>query len=190
MRNESGFSLVEAVVAMGMAVALMLGLYAAYAQGIAIKSRVQGTVRIESNLRLAMDKMARDLRVAGLAVPQGIEIGGTASWTPVIFYASQTGIGYRADIDGGSAGIICTPNSTNSVCPLNKLRLDSILYYEALNCDALDGFGGLRVVVSVDRDDWEPAICSGYSTIDDSITMTTTMTNSTFTAGESNVATI
>lgn len=190
MRNESGFSMVEAIVAMGLAVVLMLGLYAAYAQGIAIKSRVQGTVRIESNLRLAMDKMARDLRVVGLAVPEGIEIGGTASWTPVIFHASQTEIGYRADIDGGSAGIICTPNSTNSVCPLNKLRLDSIRYYEALNCDALDGFGGLRVVVSIERDDWEPAICSGYSTSDDSITMTTTLTNSTFTAGKSNVATI
>lgn len=191
MRNEPGFSMVEVVVAMGLAVVLMLGLYAAYAQGTAIKLRVQGTVRIESNVRLAMDRMERDLRVAGFGVPQGIEIGGSASWTPVIFYASQTGIGYRADIDGGSAGIICTPKSTNSVCPLNKLRLDSIRYYQALNCDAPDGtFGGLRVVVSVERDDWEPAICSGYSTSDDSISMTTTLTNATFTAGESNVATI
>ena len=45
-------------------------------------------------------------------------------------------------------------------------------------------------MVSVGRDDWEPAICSGFSTVDDSITMTTALSNSTFTAGDSNVATI
>lgn len=190
MRNEPGFSMIEAVVAMGLAMVLLAGLFAAYAQATMIKSQVQGSVKIETNVRLAMDRMARDLRVAGHAVPDGIEIGGTASWWPVIFHASQTEIGYRADIDGGSAGIICTPNSTNVACPVTKMRLDSIGYYQALNCDAPDGSGGLRVVVSVERDDWEPATCTDYSTVDDSITVTAPLTNSMFTAGQSNVATI
>jgi hypothetical protein len=108
----------------------------------------------------------------------------------VIFHASATGIGYRADIDGGSAFVICTPTSTNTDCPLNKLRLDSIRYYQDLNCIAPDGAsGGLKIVVSVDRDDWEPANCSGYSTGDGSISVTT-LTDDTFLGGESKVATI
>ena len=49
--------------------------------------------------------------------------------------------------------------------------------------------GGLKVVVSVERDDWERATCSGYGTSDGSITVTT-MSNATFNAGESAVATI
>jgi len=190
MRGERGFSLIEVVVAMAMSLILLLALYAAYSQGTAIKSSVQGTVKIDSNVRLAMDKMARDLRMTGHAVPRGIEIGGTDSWAPVIFHASQTEIGYRADIDGGSAEIVCTPNSTNSDCPLSKLRLDSIRYYQDRNCDPPDGaIGGMKVVASFDREDWESATCSGYSTSDGSISVTT-MTSATFKAGESQVAPI
>jgi len=190
MRSESGFTLVEAVIAMALSLVVLLGIYAAYAHGTEIKLQVQGSVKIESNVRLAMDRMSRDLRIAGFAVPQGIEIGGTASWSPVIFHASATGIGYRADIDGGSAGVICTPSSTNTDCPLNKLRLDSIRYYQDLNCVAPDGAsGGLNIVVSVDRDEWEPVTCTGYSTGDGSISVTS-LTDATFMGGESNVATI
>jgi hypothetical protein len=190
MRNEPGFSLVEAVIAMALSLIVLLGLYAAYAHGTEVKMRVQGSVKIESNVRLAMDRMSRDLRVAGFAVPEGTEIGGTASWRPVIFHASATEIGYRADADGGSAGVVCTPTSTNTDCPLDKLRLDSIRYYQDLNCAAPDGAsGGLKVVVSVERDDWEPARCTGYSTGDGSISVTT-LTDATFTAGDSKVATI
>jgi hypothetical protein len=73
---------------------------------------------------------------------------------------------------------------------LSKLRLDSIRYYQDLNCDAPDGaIGGIKVVASFDREDWEPATCGGYNTGDGSISVTT-VTNATFKAGESEVATI
>ena len=75
MRNEPGFSLVEAVIAMALSLIVLLGLYAAYAHGTEVKMRVQGSVKIESNVRLAMDRMSRDLRVAGFAVPEGTVIG-------------------------------------------------------------------------------------------------------------------
>jgi len=190
MRGERGFSLIEVVVAMAMSLVLLLALYAAYSQGTRIKSSVQGMVKIDANVRLAMDKMARDLRMIGFAVPRGTEIGSTDSWAPVIFRASQSEIGYRAEIDGGSAEIVCTPSSTNTDCPLTKLRLDSIRYYQDHNCVPPDGAtGGMKVVASFDRDDWEQATCSGYSTGDGSISVTS-VTNATFQAGESKVATI
>ena len=131
------------MIAMALSLLLMLGLMAAYSHATAIKSHVQGTVKIQDNVRLTMDKLARDLRMTGFGVPEGAEIGGTAAWTPVVFYAAQTQIGYRADIDGGSAEIICTPNSSNTDCPLDKLRLDSIGYFQDRNCDAPGG-GAMR----------------------------------------------
>ena len=43
--------------------------------------------------------------------------------------------------------------------------------------------------MSVERDDWQPAQCTGYSTGDVSISVTK-LTDATFTAGDSKVATI
>jgi len=180
--------MIEVMIAMGLALLLMVGLLAAYSHATGVKSRVQGTVKIQDNVRLTMDKLARDLRIARLGVPEGAQIGGTAFWTPAVFYASQTEIGYRADIDGGSAEIVCTPNSSNSDCPLNKLRLDSISYYKDRNCTAPDG-GAMRLVAWVDRKRWEPVTCNGYNTGDSAI-LVNNVTNATFRAGESQVATI
>jgi type II secretory pathway pseudopilin PulG len=188
MRRESGFSIIEVVIAMALSLLLMLGLMAAYSHATAIKSRIQGTVKIQDNVRLTMDKLVRDLRMTGFGVPEKAQIGGTARWTPAVFYATQTQIGYRADIDGGSAEIVCTPNSSNTDCPLSKLRLDSIRYFQDRNCDAPGG-GSMLLVASVDRKKWEPVTCNGYNT-GDSALLVNTVSNATFRAGESQVATI
>jgi prepilin-type N-terminal cleavage/methylation domain-containing protein len=188
MRRESGYSLIEVMIAMALSLLLMLGLMAAYSHANTIKSHVQGTMKIQDNVRLTMDKLVRDLRMTGFGVPQGTQIGGTAAWAPAVFYATQTQIGYRADIDGGSAEIVCTPNSTNTNCPLNRLRLDSIRYFQDLNCNAPGG-GAMRLVASVDREEWEPVTCNGYNTGLVALNVSS-VTDTTFTAGVSQVATI
>ena len=180
--------MIEVLIAMALSLLLMVGLLAAYSHATAVKNRIQGTVKIQDNVRLTMDKLARDLRMTGFGVPEKAQLGSTAIWTPVVFYATQTQIGYRADIDGGSAEIVCTPNSSNSDCPLNKLRLDSIRYFQDRNCDAPDG-GAMRLVVSVDRKWWEPVTCSGYNT-GDSALLVSNVTDTMFRAGKSQVATI
>jgi prepilin-type N-terminal cleavage/methylation domain-containing protein len=188
MQRKSGFTLIEVMIAMALSLVLMIGLLAAYSHATAVKNRIQGTVKIQDNVRLTMDKLARDLRMTGFGVPEGARIGGTAVWTPVVFYAAQTQIGYRADIDGGSAEIVCTPNSSNSDCPLNKLRLDSIRYFQDRSCNAPDG-SAMRLVASVDRKRWEPVTCNGYN-VGDSAILVSSVTNATFRAGESQAATI
>jgi hypothetical protein len=180
--------MIEVLIATALSLLLMLGLLAAYSHATSIKSNVQGTVLIQDNVRLTMDKLTRDLRMAGFGVPEGVQIGGSAVWAPAVFYADQTQIGYRADVDGGSAEIICTPRSSSSDCPLNKLRLESIDYYQDRNCTAPSG-GALRLVSTVDRKRWEPVTCSGYN-VGDSAILTSSVTDSTFRAGESHVATI
>jgi len=188
MRRPSGFSLIELIIAMGLALLLMLGLFAAYTHATGVKSRIQGTVKIQGNVRLTMDKLTRDLRMIGFGVPDGAQIGGTATWAPAMFYAAQTQIGYRADVDGGHAEIVCTPRTANANCPLNKLRLDSIRYYQDRNCDAPDG-SAMLLVAAVDRRRWEPVSCNGYSTGDGSI-LVNSVTDSVFRAGDAHVATI
>jgi hypothetical protein len=180
--------MIEVLIATALSLLLMIGLLAAYSHATAIKSNVQGTVMIQDNVRLTMDKLTRDLRMAGFGVPEGVQIGGSAAWAPAVFYANQTQIGYRADIDGGSAEIVCTPRSASSDCPLNKLRLDSIRYFQDRNCNAPGG-GAMRLVSSVDRRAWEPVTCSGYN-VGDSAILVSSVTDSTFRAGESQVATI
>jgi hypothetical protein len=176
------------MIAMALSLLLMLGLMAAYSHATAIKTHVQGTVKIQDNVRLTMDKLTRDLRMTGFGVPEKAQLGSTAVWTPVVFYATQTQIGYRADIDGGSAEIVCTPKSTNTDCPLNKLRLDSIRYFQDRNCNAPGG-GAMLLVASVDRKAWEPVTCNGYNT-GDSALLVNSVTDTTFRAGKSQVATI
>ena len=180
--------MIEVMVAMALSLLLMLGLLAAYSHATSIKTHIQGTVKIQDNVRLTMDKLVRDLRITGFGVPKKAQIGGTASWVPAVFYATPTQIGYRADIDGGSAEIICTPNSSNTDCPLNRLRLDSIQYYQDRNCNAPGG-GSMLLVASVERKGWEPVTCNGYNTGLVALNVNS-VTNATFTAGESQVATI
>jgi len=187
--RTEGFTVLELVVAMSLSVVVMLAILSAYSQGSSIKAHVQGTLEIHSNLRLAMDRLSRELRMTGHRVPRGFEVGGTASWSPAIFHAAQTEIGFRSDLDGGNAEIVCTPLSTNTSCPLSKLRLDSIDYYEDLNCQSPDGaVGGLKLI-ALDEERWKGFTCSGFSLSDDSISVSG-VPNGTFEAGTAEVATI
>jgi hypothetical protein len=190
IRTNAGFSAIELLVVLAVSMVVLFAMLAVYSQGVTIKHHVQGTVDVQSNVRLAMDKLTRDLRMIGFAVPRAPEVGGSDSWAPAIFHARQDEIGYRADVDGGSAEIVCTPTASNSDCPLSKLRLDSILYYQNLNCDAPDGApGGLRLVASRRDRSWQPFSCSGYTAGDGSISVSG-VTDAFFRAGKSRVSTV
>ena len=166
MRSESGFSLLELLVALTLSLMLFLAVLAAYSQGSNIKAHVQGTITVQGNLRIAIDQLERDLRMIGFGVPDGQRIGSTVVWTPAVFRATPTELGFRAEIDGGRGEIVCTPSSSNSTCPLNKLLLDSIQYYQGVNCLAPDGSGNLKLIAVVDGGAWEPLTCSGFNASD------------------------
>lgn len=189
-RGQRGLTLVELLVAMTVLLFLLLAVLGAYDQGRTIQTHVDSSLKIQNNVRLALDRVERDLRMIGFGVPAGSQIGASAVWTPAVFYASATGIGFRAEIDGGHAEIICTPSLSNTDCPLTKLRLDSIAYYKGLSCNRPDGASGdLELVAVLGGADWSPVTCSGSSDADSSITVSTLL-NGIFTAGASEAATI
>ena len=188
-RNSEGFSLVEMLVALVVSLIALFAVLSAYSQANSVKTHVQGTIQIQGNVRLAMDSLSREMRMAGFAVPLGWEIGATTSWGPPIFHAEPTEIGFRADIDGGKAEITCTPDSTNANCPLTKLRLDPLDYYQNLNCDNPDGsLGGLKLIADIEGV-WKPFTCTGYSVSDDSISVSN-VPDGEFEAGVGHVATV
>ncbi len=190
VRRDNGFTLVELLLGLTLSLMLFLAVMGAYSQANSIKTHVQGTVTIQDNVRVAMDQLEQDGRMIGFGVPEGAQVGGTALWTPSVFYASPTELGFRAEIDDGRAEIICTPDSTNTNCPLSKLRLDSLKYYQGLNCAPPDGASGnLQLVAVVDGSSWQPLSCSGFNVSDTSISVAT-VANSTFTGGASHALTI
>jgi len=136
-----------------------------------------------------MDRLERDLRMIGYGVPDGAEIGNTTLWTPVVFYANGTSIGFRAEIDSGRAEIVCTPSSSNSDCPLTKLRLDEIDYYKGWSCDRPDGQSGDMRLLAVVDGAWAKTTCSTTTDSDTSITVAT-VANNKFLAGTSQAVTV
>lgn len=187
---SSGFTLLELLLALTVALMLFVAVLAAYSQGRAIQTAVEGAATIQGNVRIAMDRMERDVRMAGFGVPAGQRIGGTDLWTPVVFHAAPTELGLRAELDGGRTEVTCTPSSTNSACPLTKLRLDSIDYYQRLNCAPPDGASGNLELVAVAADGrWKALTCSGFNATESSISVST-VANGDFAAGTSHAATI
>ncbi len=190
LRDQQGLSFVEVLVALGLTMLLLVAVLGAYSQGHHLKTHVEGNVKIQSNLRIAMDRVTGDLRMMGFGVPDGVEIGGTATWAPAIFYASGGSLGFRGDIDGGFSEIICTPSSSNSNCPLTKLRLESISYYQDWDCKRPDGAtGSLELIASFDGGVWERFACSGFTTSNNSINVAG-VPNNTLTAGISHATTV
>jgi len=190
MHKQQGLTLIELMIAMTIMLFVMLAVLGAYSQGSSLKAHIQSSAKIQNKVRQAMDRVERDLRMIGYGVPDGPKISSTTLWTPVVFYASATAIGYRAEIDGGRAEIVCTPSSSNSDCPRTKLRLDTIDYYKDLNCDRPDGASGdLRLLAVFEGSAWSPVSCSNYSTSDNSITVPT-VTNNKFLGGSSEAVTV
>ena len=189
-RKNEGFSLIELLVGLVVSLVVLFAVLSAYSQANSVKTHVQGTVKIQGNVRLAMDRLSREMRMTGFAVPSGSQmVGAKTRWSPAIFHANQTEIGFRADMDGGKAEIICTPDSTNTDCPLSKLRLDAIDYYQALNCKSPDGaIGGLKLIADL-KGKWLPFACTGFSGSDDSI-FVSSVPDAVFEAGTAQVATV
>ena len=174
--------------ALTLSLMLFLAVIQAYSQGNTIKAQTQGTVTVHGNVRIAIDQLERDVRMIGFGVPDGPKIGFTTVWTPAVFRATPTELGFRAEIDGDRSEITCTPDSSNTKCLLDVLRLDSVSYYDRVNCSAPGG-GDLKLVAVVDRGAWQPLTCSAVD-VTKSLISVSTVADNTFTAGDSAALTL
>ena len=67
MRSEAGFPLLELLMALMLSVVLFLAVMMAYSQANSIKAHTQGTVTVQANVRIAIDRMERECRCRLLA---------------------------------------------------------------------------------------------------------------------------
>ena len=64
-QKQLGFTLVEAMVSMAIGMFLILGAFTVYTQGAYSFKTIEGTSRIQENLRFAFDMLEPDVRLAG-----------------------------------------------------------------------------------------------------------------------------
>jgi hypothetical protein len=196
-RGAAGFSLVELLVSVAIVLLVFLAVLGAYSQASSLHAHVESSVVVQTNVRVGMERLEREMRMIGFGVPSGVELFeddetsvAGPGWLPAVFHATPSEIGFRAEIDGGNAAITCTPADASTACPTDRLRLDSIGYYADLDCEPPDGSSStLPVVAVLSHRDWRPLDCSGWSAADDSITVTDPG-DGTFLAGQAHVVTI
>lgn len=101
-KNKSGFSLVEILVVMGMLGIIMGAVYSLFITNQRTAYTSDETVEVQQNLRIAMDAITKDLRMAGMLVDTSVA-------APISAYTSNNG----AKIYGSNSP---APN-TNNACP-------------------------------------------------------------------------
>jgi type II secretory pathway pseudopilin PulG len=180
--SADGFTLAEMLVSMVIFMFLMMALYSILTQAQWLRFRNDRRINIQDNARIALEVMERDFRMIGYGVPTGFQVNGTARWTPAIFYATDTAIGFRADIDGGST--VLTRSATSSGGGTDRLYVESPRYYVE-RC----GNPSWPLVVVLNRRRWEAVGCTGV--LDDgALLITPGVTDGIFQAAKSEVVTI
>jgi len=189
MSRQAGFSLTELLVASTVLLVVILGALAVLHQAQMLTENTDSQSRIQGNVRLGADLLEHDLRLIGHGVPQGQLVGGSTVWQS-IFSANATSIGFSGEIDGGAAQVTCTPDSSNSNCPRNRVRVDRIGYFVDYNCKKPDdSLSNMPLVVVSDYDTWQSATCSSYDAGNSYLT-TSNLSSGAFAAGTSQVYTI
>jgi len=91
-RPQGGFMLIEAVIASTIFAVILLGVYTVYETGEA--NYAAGTRRwdVQSQARVALERMAREVRMAGYASPTKLD-------QPIVIATEDT-LSFRADLDG------------------------------------------------------------------------------------------
>ena len=160
-----------------------------YSQARATSRQVEIRSDVEANLELAMDRLASDVRTVGFGVPDGTRMGGSGRWTPALYHAGPTSLGFRADVDAGNAVVTCTPTSSSSNCTPDRLYLDRIRYFDELGCTSPDGSGALGLVLALDDADWLPISCTAVDASRSRLTIGN-VPNGVFEAARSSVSSI
>lgn len=134
--GTGGFTLVELLIAMGLAAVVAvagLSLYSSTNWSYKVQSEIS---EAQQNARVAVDRLAKDIRMAGFGLPQppfSLTIGGQTLTSPVTPSNSSTapdsitilGIGYSAGTLQAQTGVACNSEGDTMIC-LSSPASDSI----------------------------------------------------------------
>ncbi|MCS7311916.1 MAG: prepilin-type N-terminal cleavage/methylation domain-containing protein [Acidobacteria bacterium] len=187
MRRNSadGFTLAEMLVSMVVFLFLLMALYSVLTQSQWLRFRNDRRVNIQNNARIALELMTRDFRMIGCGIPTGFQVNGAARWTPAIFYATDTALGFRAEIDNGHT--VLTRSATSAGGGTDRLYVEDARYYaSAARC----GGSAWPLLVVANRKRWEPVYCVGVDPLRHILFITPGVTDGVFQAARSEVVTV
>jgi len=183
--SADGFTLAEMLVSMVIFLFLLMALYSILTQSHWLRFRNDRRVNIQDNARIALELMERDFRMIGYGVPTGFQVNGETRWTPAIFYATDTALGFRAEVDGGRT--VLTRSATSSGGGTDRLYVEDARYYaDATRC----GGASWPLVVVANRKRWEAVYCTGVDLLNNVLFITPGVTDGIFQAAKSEVVTV
>ena len=152
LNNKKGFTLIE-VVAVALLIAMaFLGIYNLFSGGMKFWKTGTTQINAQQNTRLAMDRMARDIRHAGYGVTTGDKIT----------FTSASEIKFRADLNSDgtaeeihyylNAGVIYKSIDGSGI-PItnNEYSITNLIFGYILDADT-DNVGLIVITIDVDRD--------------------------------------
>jgi len=114
LRGQSGFTLVELMVAMSIFLLILVGIFQVFDPSSRAYSTTERKVDVQQNGRVAMDVMSRQIRMAGY-FPENIDADNTNDVTsPSIQVATESALAIAGDLDGTGATNVFTFCMTNA----------------------------------------------------------------------------
>ena len=149
---SKGFTLVEMLVAVVILLLVLVAVYSFFDQGQWLYLGMEKQTENQQNVRIVLENMERDLRMAGGGVPTQHRTDGTVQWwTPFIFTADRSQIYFRGDIDSRNSlvtadvaaaattidvedGAVVCPDPPNALILVKELK-----QWEPITCTAVSG---------------------------------------------------
>jgi len=107
LRGQSGFTLVELMVAMSIFLLILVGVFQVFDPSSRAYSTSERKLDVQQNARVAMDVMARQIRMAGY-FPENIDADNTNDLSNSIQVATESALSIAGDLDGTGVSNVFT----------------------------------------------------------------------------------
>src|SRR5258705_4621442 len=113
LRDQSGFTLVELMVAMSIFLLILVGIFQVFDPSSRAYSTTERKLDVQQNARVAMDVMSRQIRMAGY-FPENIDADNTNDLSNSIQVATESALSIAGDLDGTGVSNVFTFCRTNA----------------------------------------------------------------------------
>ena len=107
LREQAGFTLVELMVAMSIFLLILVGIFQVFDPSRNAYQVSERKLDVQQNARVAMDRMARQIRMSGY-IPENVDADNTNDITNPIQLATESALAVVGDLDGTGASSVFT----------------------------------------------------------------------------------
>lgn len=145
---QKGFTLIELLIVMGMLGVVMAAIYSIYVTHMRSAYTEDEVVDVQQNLRIAMDSITRDIRVAGILIPQDT-VGFP---NPAAAYNNNVPVGFYQNLGGPLQPLDPPDNVASDTITLNMTSAAGV--YARITSDVSVAAVTGNIVFPVDATDY------------------------------------